>query len=170
MLIPEVAPSRAAIVALARAWLGTPYHHQASERAAGVDCIGLVRGIYRALYGCEPAPLPGYSRDWSEVSGEETLLHAASSHLVGIDPARARPGDVLVFRYRARHVAKHAGILASAVDGGSLFRLSAGRHDPATASPTFIHAAEGAPVAEVPLSPWWQRRIAGAFSFPGVID
>lgn len=170
MLITDAAPSRVAIVALARTWLGTPYHHQASERGVGVDCIGLVRGIYRALYGREPEHLPGYSRDWSEVSGEETLLRAAGAHLVPIDPAQARPGDVLVFRYRARHVAKHAGILASAPDGGSRLRPSVGRHDPAAASPTFIHAAEGAPVAEVPLSPWWQRRIAGAFSYPGVID
>jgi hypothetical protein len=30
-----------------------------------------------------------------------------------------------------------------------------------------IHAMEGGPAAEVPLSPWWRRRIAGAFAFPG---
>ncbi len=27
---------------------------------------------------------------------------------------------------------------------------------------------EGGPAVEVPLSPWWRRRIAGAFSFPGM--
>lgn len=36
------------------------------------------------------------------------------------------------------------------------------------AGPTIIHAIEGTPVSEVLLTAWWRRRIAGAFSFPGV--
>jgi hypothetical protein len=28
---------------------------------------------------------------------------------------------------------------------------------------------EGAPVSEVALTPWWRRRIAGAFGFPGTL-
>ena len=138
------------IVALARSWIGTPYHHQASTLGAGVDCIGLVRGVYRALYGREAEALPGYSRDWAEAGGIETLMAAAGRHLVAIDANQARPGEVVVFRYRTGSVAKHAAILAT----------------PAT----FIHALEGAAVSEVPFSAWWQRRIAGVFSFPGIID
>lgn len=145
--------SRAEVVGLARQWIGTPYHHQASERLVGVDCIGLVRGVWRALHGGEPEALPGYSRDWAEATGRETLLEAARRHFIEIDPQAVRAGDVLAFRYRPRSIAKHAGILAS--------RSSA---------PTLIHAAEGAPVTEIALSPWWQRRIAAAFAFPGIID
>jgi cell wall-associated NlpC family hydrolase len=29
---------RAAVVAEARSWLGTPFHHQGRVKAAGVDC------------------------------------------------------------------------------------------------------------------------------------
>jgi NlpC/P60 family putative phage cell wall peptidase len=61
-----------------------------------------------------------------------------------------QPGDVLVFRFRAGVPAKHTGLLAT----------------PAT----FVHAVEGCGVVEVPLVPWWRRRIAGVFSFPGIID
>jgi NlpC/P60 family putative phage cell wall peptidase len=154
--------TRAEVVHLARQWIGTPYHHQASERAAGVDCIGLVRGVWRAIYGREPETLPGYSRDWAEATGRETLLEAARRHFVEIDAHAARPGDVLVFRYRPRSLAKHAGIVASS-------QFENARMPPA-ASATLIHAVEGAPVTEVPLSDWWQRRIAAAFSFPGIID
>jgi NlpC/P60 family putative phage cell wall peptidase len=139
--------TRADIVSLARVWLGTPYHHQSSACGVGTDCLGLVRGIYRQLYGHEPEPLPGYSRDWAEASGEESLLMAASRHLVRLGPQAAQPGDVLVFRYRGTSIAKHAGIMAT----------------PAS----MIHAMEGAPVAEVALSAWWRRRLAGAFAFPG---
>ena len=125
-------PTRAGVVALARAWLGTPYHHQASALGAGADCIGLVRGVYRSLYGSEAMPVPAYSRDWAEATGEETLLSVARLQLTEIEPRNARAGDVLVFRYRPRFVAKHAGILAS---------------DPS--APTLIHAIEGAPVEVV---------------------
>ena len=139
--------TRAHIVQLARAWIGTPYHHQASTFGVGADCIGLIRGIYRDLYGQEAQAVPAYSRDWAEATGEETLLAAARRHLLEIAPAEAQPGDVLVFRYRNRTVAKHAGLMATAA--------------------TMIHAMEGAPVCEVALSPWWRRHLAGAFMFPG---
>ncbi|HXF53617.1 MAG TPA: NlpC/P60 family protein [Hyphomicrobiaceae bacterium] len=140
--------SRDAIVAAARGWLGTPYHHQASRRGVGADCLGLVRGVWRELYGEEPETPPPYTRDWSEASGEETLLAAARRHLLAIDPKSAAAGDVIVFRLRAGLAAKHAAIR--------------------TGEATFIHAMEGAPVAEAALTPWWRRRIAGAFRFPGL--
>ncbi|MEZ5818337.1 MAG: NlpC/P60 family protein [Hyphomicrobiaceae bacterium] len=156
---------RADIVAHARQWIGTPYHHQASTLGAGVDCIGLVRGVWRTLYGQEPERLPGYGRDWSEATGRETLLEAAKRHFIENDLRSARAGDVLVFRYRAGTVAKHAGILATRSDEDR------GRNPPGDASVfTFIHAMEGAPVTEAALSGWWQRRIAGVFQFPGIID
>ncbi len=133
------------IVAIARTWLGTPYHHQASLRGVGTDCIGLIRGIYRELYGREAEPLTAYSRDWAEATGEETLIAAARRHLVEIGRDEAAPGDVLVFRYRGRAVAKHAGLLATPT--------------------TMIHAMEGCPVSEVALSHWWRRHLAAAFRF-----
>lgn len=141
---------RARVVRIAREWCGTPYHHQASVKGVGCDCLGLVRGVWRELYGYEAETPPGYSRDWAEASGEETLLDAAARHLIPVAPREARAGDVVMFRLRAGLAAKHAAIL--------------------TGSTGFIHAMEGAPVVEAPLAPWWRRRIAGAFSFPGIID
>ncbi len=140
--------SRPRILSESRRWIGTPYHHQASLVGVGCDCIGLIRGIYRALYGREPEAPPGYSRDWAEASGTESLLEAATRHLSPIDSNTATTGDILIFRWRAHTVAKHAAILAS--------------------PNTMIHAIEGAPVTEVALSPWWRRRIAAAFAFPEV--
>ncbi len=143
-------PSREAITAAARGWLGTPYHHQASERGVGADCIGLVRGVWREIYGVEAEQPPAYSRDWAEASGDETLLAAATRHLVPVGPGEIAPGDVIVFRLRSGLVAKHAAILV--------------------APQSFVHAMEGAPACEVALAPWWRRRLAGAFAFPGVIN
>lgn len=180
-------PSRADVVALARQWIGTPYHHQASRLGAGVDCIGLVRGIWLSLYGFEPERLPGYARDWAEATGRETLIEAARRHLIEIDVADARSGDVVVFRYRPRLLAKHVGILAPALIPASTPSPLATQAEtslpwtarlldeavvrgPALGRLALIHAVEGAPVSEVALTPWWRRRMAAAFSFPGIID
>lgn len=138
------------IVAEARAWIGTPYLHQASCRGAGTDCLGLVRGVWRALLGPEPAEIPAYTQDWAEPSGEEVLLKAGLRHLRQKPRTEAAPGDVLLFRMRDAAVAKHLGIAASV---GPEAR--------------FIHAYSGHGVVESPLSGPWERRIAARFAFPG---
>lgn len=166
---------RGAIVAEARAWMGTPYRHQASLKGVGCDCLGLVRGVWRALLGEEPERVPGYTRDWAEAGGVEALAEAGRRHLVEIDPATARPGDVLVFRMAAGGPAKHVGILivghltASVSVGGDGQRRGApgcGRRQP----PRFVHAYEGAGVVTTRLTRWWAGRLAYAFAFPGVDD
>lgn len=37
------------IVAEARTWVGTRYHHQAMKKRVGVDCVGLIVGVGKAL-------------------------------------------------------------------------------------------------------------------------
>jgi NlpC/P60 family putative phage cell wall peptidase len=114
-------PTREAIVTAARGWLGTPYHHQASVRGAGCDCLGLIRGVWRALYGPEPEAMPAYTRDWGNATGSETLIAAACRHLARLDDlGEVGPGDVLVFRMRDGGVAKHAGLI-SALPASVLF-------------------------------------------------
>ncbi len=139
---------RAEIVAAARRWLGTPYHHQASCHGVGCDCLGLVRGVWRELLGPEPELMPPYSPDWAEAQGVETLLEGARRHFV---PGEVREGAMLVFRWKKGTPAKHVGIAAE--DG------------------RFIHAYDAAGrVVEGPLGTVWQRKLVAAFDFPGVTD
>ena len=63
------------VIAIARSWLGTPYHDQASLRGVGCDCLGLARGVWREVVGPEPFPIPPYSRDWGETGPREVLGH-----------------------------------------------------------------------------------------------
>jgi NlpC/P60 family putative phage cell wall peptidase len=162
-------PTRTHIVTLARSWLGTPYHHQASLKGVGTDCVGLVRGMWRELYGTEPEQLPAYTRDWAEAQARETLLEAARRHLVEVPHSQARPGDILIFRWRRNAPAKHCAILASA-DAHPLpacgERVGVGGSKGLVTGSTMIHALEGAPVSEVSFSPWWHRHLAGVFAFP----
>ena len=135
------------IVTAARAWIGTPYHHQASTRGIGTDCLGLVRGVFRTLYGFEAELPPAYSRDWAEAARRETMLLAANRHLIAKKKEDLSIGDVVLFRIKSHSIAKHAGV--------------------ATSSTSMVHAMEGVPVSEVYLTRWWRRRIAAVFSFPG---
>lgn len=140
-------PERAVIEA--RAWLGTPYRHQASCRGGGADCLGLLRGVWRALYGQEPETVPAYSMDWSEPGRDEALWRAARKHLHACAPGHEAPGDILLFRMRDGAVAKHLGLAAEIGDRA-----------------TFIHAYSGHAVLESPLSAPWRRRIVARFAFP----
>ena len=137
-------------VGIARGWIGTPYRHQASTMGAGTDCLGLLRGVWRELYGAEPEAVPAYTQDWAEPEGAERLWQAARRHLIEHDPkGPARRGDVLLFRMRSGAVAKHLGLAA---ERGEV--------------PTFIHAYSGHFVVESALSAPWARRVVARFEFP----
>ena len=138
---------RARIVAEARRWIGTPYHHQASLQGVGCDCLGLVRGVWRGCVGAEPEAPGPYSPDWAEALRVESLALAAGRHLSPVALDKWRPGDVLLFRWRAHVPAKHLAIAAS--------------------RSTMIHAHDGACVAEVAVTDWWLRHLAFVFAFPG---
>src|SRR5262249_43477037 len=42
----ELDPRRAAVVAEAESWIGTPFHHAARVKGAGVDCLMLLAEVY----------------------------------------------------------------------------------------------------------------------------
>lgn len=135
-----------AVVAAARRWLGTPYHDQASVRGVGCDCLGLIRGVWRELYGPEPLPIPPYSRDWGETGSREPLAEAARRVMIELPNAEIASGALLLFRMRAGAVAKHCGIV--------------------TMPDRFIHAYERSGVVDVQLDGAWRRRVAFVFLFP----
>ena len=141
---------RQVIVAETRRWIGTPYRHQASLEGVGCDCLGLVRGVWRAVVGEEPEVAPPYAPDWAEATRSESLAEAAVRHLIPVPLSDIAPGDVLLFRWRVQLPAKHAAIV--------------------TAPALMAHAHDGAAVAEVVIAPWWRRRLAYAFKFPGVTN
>jgi NlpC/P60 family putative phage cell wall peptidase len=138
------------ILRAARGWIGTPYRHQCSVRGQGTDCLGLLRGVWREVLGQEPEAPPVYTADWSEVSGEERLWHAAERHLQQVDIDPNSGGDILLFRMQARAVAKHLAIL--------------GTDNPKM--PTIIHAYSRVGVVETPLNHSWSRRIVAQYEFP----
>ena len=139
------------VAGLALQWLGTPYCHQASCRGVGADCLGLLRGVWRELHGCEAAEVPAYGPDWAE-SGAASLLEAGLERCLQRVPlAEVAPGDVLLFRLRPGGPGKHLGIQTAC-----------------GAAARFVHAYSGHGVVESVLTPPWQRRLVARFAFSSV--
>ncbi|MGB3389823.1 MAG: NlpC/P60 family protein [Pseudaminobacter sp.] len=134
------------IVAEALSWIGTPYRHQGSRKGVGCDCLGLVLGVWRAVYDCEPEYPRPYAADWAEAGGQDLLLEAARRHCREKALSRIVSGDLILFRWRPHLPAKHAGILVG--------------------QDRFIHAYQGQAVVVSALVPQWRNRIAAAFAFP----
>ena len=88
---------RAAVVAAARSWIGTPYHHAADVKGVGVDCAMILVRVFCDLGLVEPFDPRPYTRDW--------MLHRDDERYLGFLLARAREvaepsaGDVILFRF-----------------------------------------------------------------------
>ncbi len=143
-----IEPVNERVLAITQTWLGTPYRHGASRLQVGCDCLGLVRGIWRELYGTEPEDVGIYSRDWAELTQEELLINAARRHMHLKPLSDMQAGDLLIFRWRDGVAAKHLGVMAE--------------------SNRFIHAYEGHSVTLSALVPQWRQRIAAVFAFPEI--
>lgn len=134
------------VLSEAESWIGTPYRHGASTRGVSCDCLGLVRGIWRALYGNEPENPGTYAPDWAEAALGDLLIEAAQRHMSARISNVPQPGDLVIFRWRADVAAKHLGIMAR--------------------ENRFIHAYEGHCVMASSLVSQWRKRIASVFIFP----
>lgn len=88
---------RAAIVAEARTWLRTPYHHRARVKGAGVDCAMLLAEVYERV-GLIPhvSPLP-YPMDWHLHRGEERYLKWVEQYAGSV--SQPLPGDIALWRF-----------------------------------------------------------------------
>lgn len=99
---------REAIMAEAKTWLGTPYHHLAGVKGAGVDCAMLLVEVHKAV-GLLPAdfdPRP-YAPQWFLHRDEEKFVaHLLSCSKRTTDP---QPGDVALYRFG--RTAAHGAIL-----------------------------------------------------------
>jgi cell wall-associated NlpC family hydrolase len=108
--VPEAEDdSRLKVVAAARSWLGTPYHHAADVRGHGVDCAMLLVRVFcdlRLVELFDPRP---YTADWFLHRDEERYM----DHLLARAREVAEPllGDVVLFK--VGRCFAHGGIVSS---------------------------------------------------------
>jgi cell wall-associated NlpC family hydrolase len=88
---------RAAVVAMARSWIGTPYHNCADIKHVGVDCGMLLVRVFVDSGLCAPFDPRPYPVDWHLHRNEERYLGFIFDRSCEI--GRPKPGDVMVLRY-----------------------------------------------------------------------
>ena len=91
--------ARAAVVAEAVAWLGTPYHHRARLKGIGVDCAQLPIGVYANVGLIEAFDTGEYPPDWHLHRAGERYLAVICRLAREIDPEDVQPGDVVLFKF-----------------------------------------------------------------------
>jgi NlpC/P60 family putative phage cell wall peptidase len=134
-------PLRSDIVAEARRWVGTPYHHLGRVMGHGVDCYGVIEMVGRAL----GIPVPD-GLTYSRLPDEKELLRNMDLYAVNIPVAEAQPGDIILLPYDKK--IRHMAILT---DKG------------------MIHAYEPVgKVVEHSIDRAWKGLIRRAYQYPGV--
>ena len=136
------------LIAEARSWLGTPWHHQASVRGVGCDCAGLVRGVGNALglmNCCEGASGAEEFEGYGRRPEPKRMLRALDRFMDRRLPGQIYPGDVLLLRFDRDP--QHLAIL--------------------TDENSMVHALIKNGVVEHRLSADWRARVVAAWSYRG---
>ena len=78
----DIDAERAAVVAEARAWLRTPYHHMGRVKGAGADCATLLAEVFARAGVVPPVAIPFYPPDWHLHRDAERYLGFVLEHAV----------------------------------------------------------------------------------------
>jgi len=102
-------PGRQAIIAAALGWKGTPFHHEAMVKGAGVDCGMLLIAVYREAGLIPDFPVAHYSYQWHLHRSRELYLEYLRQFGREIPEAEQGPGDVVI--WKLGRVFSHAAII-----------------------------------------------------------
>lgn len=106
------------IVAQARTWLGTPFHHQARLKGKGCDCLGLIIGVVDelGLKDIQGRLLSSYDEiTYPKEPDGAYLIDKLTDILTEVPIADAHAGDLALFKVRENP--QHLAILTD-YEGG----------------------------------------------------
>lgn len=101
---------RDAIVAEARSWLGTPWHHRQMKKGVGVDCVHFPLAVYQSFGKLLDLVMPEYNL----TPDGKTLIGMCDRYLERTD--KMQEGDLIVVAPDVK--AQHMGLLANYKHGG----------------------------------------------------
>lgn len=107
------AEQRLNVCRIARSWLGTPYHHQAAIKGAGVDCAMFIKSVFEEAGHISRTPLPDYSPQWHLHQSTELLVKRLLRQAVEIERAAVQPADIVALKFGKTH--SHCAIV---LEGG----------------------------------------------------
>jgi cell wall-associated NlpC family hydrolase len=135
------------VVDSAKAWLGTPWHHEARVKGAGVDCANFLAAVYFESDMIPNLTLDHYPPDWHLHNAEPRFLDIVMKFCREVSAPLV--GDIVMFR------------LARAAAHGAIFV-----DDECT---VIAHAwkEEGrVTLTDLPGSPW-EKRVCGYYRWTG---
>lgn len=137
------------IVATARSWLGTKFHHQGRVPHAGLDCAGLIVCLARK-FDLSEFDVAGYPH-----APDGQLMRACDANMTRITVDDVLPADVLLFSFADLNQPQpaHMALVGDYLHGGV----------------SIIHAfARARRVIETRLDDVWRKRIVASYRLPGV--
>jgi len=91
------AAERAAVVAAARSWIGTPYFHRGRIKGVAVDCASLILEAFSGAGLVPDQELPPYSPQWNLNRDAQDYLAVIFKHAKEIAPPPG-PGDLVLWK------------------------------------------------------------------------
>ena len=148
-MCPALTPSseRLRLVEIAHSWLGTPWHHEARIKGAGVDCLQLLIAVYVEAGLIDDIHPDPYASDWHLHRDEPRYLEGLLGYCDPVDDPL--PGDIVMFKYGRQ--AAHGAIV---IDW-----------------PTIIHAwrdQRAVVLSDVANTPTLSERVAGFYRLKGL--
>lgn len=89
--------TRQAVIEEAKTWIGTPYHHMAHVKGAGVDCGQLLVEVFHAVGLTPLLDLGQYPSDWHFHRSDEQYLKWVSDYATPVEVPK--PGDIALFKF-----------------------------------------------------------------------
>jgi cell wall-associated NlpC family hydrolase len=88
---------RQTVIAEAKTWLGTPYHHMGRVKNAGTDCAMILAEVFEAVGLIPHLEIEHYPLDWMNHRDEERYLGWVKKYAHEV--TEPRPGDIALFRF-----------------------------------------------------------------------
>lgn len=92
------AEGRAAVIAAARSWLGTPFHDLGRVKGVGVDCAMYLAECFAEAGVVARVEVEPYSPQWHMHRSEERYISYVEQHAREIE-GPPQPADVVLFRF-----------------------------------------------------------------------
>jgi len=100
---------RAAVIAEAKAWIGTPFAQNAALKGIGVDCGRFLSEVYGACGFPVPQDIAHWPKDWMMHVSDERYLSIIEQFATRVESPQT--GDAVIFRMG--RVFSHGGIIVS---------------------------------------------------------
>lgn len=92
------AQQRAAVLAEAMTWLGTPFHNNACVKGAGVDCAQFCARVYANAGVIAQFDVEAYSPQWFLHKDEERFIAQVKKSAREIPIEKVKPADIVVYK------------------------------------------------------------------------